>query len=41
MPLRAVLEAAADADDAHRQLVQHGPVADELVGRSVAKVAIE
>ena len=30
--LRAVLEAAADADDAHRQPVPDGSVADELVG---------
>ena len=29
--VRAVVQPAADADDAHRQVVQHGAVADELV----------
>ena len=29
--VRAVVEAGADADDAHRQVVQHRAVADELV----------
>ena len=30
-PVHPVLETAADADDPHRQAVQHRPVADELV----------